>query len=132
MKRLPSVALAVLLGLVLLGLASSPLKADKAFFDEFVAKYVKPDSTDPKDQAFKATVEKVRCNVCHVGRTKKNRNLYGQALDKLLDRQADKENKPKIQAALDTVAKQHSNPDDPKSPTFGELIQQGKLPAGSE
>jgi len=119
-------------GLAILALARVPAKADKAFFDEFVAKYVKPDSTDPKDQAFKATVEKVRCNVCHVGRVKKNRNAYGQALDKLLDRQADKDNKAKIQAALDTVAKQHSNPDDQKSPTFGELIQQGKLPAGGD
>lgn len=132
MKRLPSVLVAALFGLVVLGLAMPPVKADKAFFDEFVAKYVKPDSSDPKDQAFKATVDKVRCNVCHVGRTKKNRNIYGQALDKLLDRQTDKENKPKIRAALDTVANQHSNPDDPKSPTFGEIIQQGKLPAGGE
>ncbi len=132
MKHLPCALAAGLLGLVILGLAKAPARADKAFFDEFLAKYVKPDSSDPKDQAIKATVEKVRCNVCHVGRTKKNRNIYGQALDKLLDRQTDKENKPKIRAALDTVARQRSNPDDQNSPTFGELIQQGKLPAGVE
>lgn len=132
MKHLSRVLAVIVVGWFVLALARAPARADKAFFDEFVAKYVKPDSADPKDQAFKATVEKVRCNVCHEGRAKKNRNVYGQALDKLLDRQTDKENKPKIRAALDTVAKQHSKPDDDKSPTFGELIEQGKLPAGGE
>lgn len=132
MKHLPWVLALGLIGLMALEGMRTPARADKAFFDEFVAKYVKPESTDPKEQAFKASVEKVRCNVCHVGRAKKDRNVYGQALDKLLDRQTDKDNKPKIRAALDTVAKQHSKPDDDKSPTFGELIDQGKLPAGAE
>ena len=41
----------------------------------------------------------------------------------------DKKNKAKIQSALDAVAKLKSKPSDPASPTFGEKIASGKLPA---
>ncbi len=105
-------------------------QADKAFFDEFVAKYVKADSENAKDQAFKAAVDKAKCKVCHEGKAKKNRNVYGRALAKFLSRKTDKENKPKIQASLDKVAAMKIDPGDQKSPTFGDLIKQGKLPAG--
>ncbi|MCR4412404.1 MAG: hypothetical protein NUV77_08270 [Thermoguttaceae bacterium] len=105
-------------------------QADKAFFDEFVAKYVKADSENAKDRAFKEAVDKVKCNVCHEGKAKKNRNVYGRALAKFLSRKTDKEDKPKIQASLDKVAAMKVDPADEKSPTFGDLIKQGKLPAG--
>ncbi len=102
--------------------------ADKAFRDQFVAVYVKPDSDDPKDKAFATIVEKAKCSICHVGKVKKNRNRYGKALAELLSRKTDTENKEKIQAALKKVAARHSDPNDEKSPTFGELIRAGKLP----
>lgn len=108
----------------------TPAKADKAFRDEFIAKYVKADSSDSKDKAFAETCEKAKCNICHEGVSKKNRNVYGQSLAKLLSRDADKENKEKIQAALDKVAAMKSDPKDPKSPTFGDLIKAGRLPGG--
>ena len=34
----------------------------------------------------------------------------------------------KIKEALEAVEKEHSKPGDEKSPTFGELIKEGKLP----
>ena len=107
-----------------------PAKADKAFRDEFIAKYVKPNSKDPKDVAFAQACEQAKCTICHEGLNKKKRNVYGQELAKLLKRDAEKENKPKIRSALDKVAALKANPKDPKSPTFGDLIKAGKLPGG--
>lgn len=102
--------------------------ADKAFFDQFVATYVKADSDDAKDKAFAAAVDKVKCNVCHEGKLKKNRNEYGKALGQLLSRKNDTENKEKIIAALKKVEAKHVDPNDEKSPTFGDRIKAGKLP----
>ncbi len=103
-----------------------------AFKKEFDAKYVKKDPASDAEKALAVSVNKVKCNVCHVGKNKKARNEYGKALDHLLDRKADAKNKAKIQAALDEVANMKSDPKDDKSPTFGELIEQGKLPGGEE
>jgi len=111
-------------------LNARPAKGDKSFRDEFIAKYVKPDSTDATDKAFAATCDKAKCNICHEGISKKNRNAYGKELAKLLKRETDKDDKPKIQAALDKVAAMKANPKDPKSPTFAGLIKAGKLPGG--
>jgi len=105
--------------------------AVKQFKDQFEAKYVKKDSRNPKDKQFAALVAKAKCNICHEGTSKKNRNVYGRELAKLLDRRKDKNNVKKIRQALDTVAKLRSNPKDKRSPTFGELIARGQLPAGN-
>jgi hypothetical protein len=102
------------------------------FKKEFDDKYVKKDPATPEEKALAAAVAEAKCNVCHVGKNKKDRNAYGEALNKLLDKKADMKDKAKIQAALDTVANEKSKADDPNSPTFGELIQQGKLPGGEE
>jgi hypothetical protein len=96
--------------------------AIKQFADEFKAVYVKDGSP------LAAEVEKAKCNVCHVGKSKKDRNAYGQALAELLDKKEDKENKEKIRQALETVASMPSA--GAGSPTFGDLIKEGKLPGG--
>jgi len=102
--------------------------ADNAFRVEFLTLYVKADSNDAKDKAFAEAVEKAKCNICHEGKSRKNRNCYGKALGGLLSRKTDTENKAKIQAALKKIAEKRPDPKDPKSPTFGELIKAGKLP----
>jgi cytochrome c2 len=101
------------------------------FKDAFEAKYVKPDSSDPKDVAFAAAVMEAQCNVCHVGANKKDRNGYGRALADLLDRQEDRDAQEKIRTALDHAASLKSVPDDANSLTFGQLIEEGKLPGGT-
>jgi hypothetical protein len=106
---------------VMISASADPAMAVPAFKKEFDTKYVK-DGTP-----LATAVEKVKCNVCHKGTKKTDRNAYGEALDKLLDKTADAKDPAKIQKALDEVAKQKSN--GPTSPTFGELIQSGKLPA---
>lgn len=115
---------------ILLGPAAPPAKAIKPFFEEFEAVYLKRDSSDAKDKSFVAVVEKAKCNVCHEGKSKKERNIYGMALDMLLDKKADKDDKEKIKKALATVAELKSDPVKSDSPTFGQLIAQGKLPGG--
>jgi len=109
-----------------------PAHAIDAFKKEFVNKYVKKESSDPNEKAFAEAATKANCNVCHVGKNKKERNEYGKALDELLDKKADMKNSKKIQDALETVAGKNSKPGDSTSPTFGDLIKQGRLPGGEE
>jgi len=120
----------VVVGLGVIGISGSLREAFavKPFFDQFVATYVKADSSDAKDKAFAEAVEKVKCNVCHEGKLKKNRNEYGKALDELLDRKTDAEDKEKIVAALRKVEARRVDPKDENSPTFGDRIKAGKLP----
>jgi hypothetical protein len=103
-----------------------------AFNKEFMDKYVKKDPANDSEKALAAAVAKVKCNVCHMGTNKKMRNDYGKALKGLLDKKTDIKNITKIQAALEKVAGMKSNPDDPSSPTFGELLEKGKLPGGDQ
>jgi mono/diheme cytochrome c family protein len=113
----------------LIGFTATPAVAVKEFKEAFQAKYVKPDSSEANDVALAAAFRQAGCAVCHAGGdNKKIRNAYGKQLAKLL-RKKDKKDTAKIQAAMDTVAKLKSDPSDPTSPTFGEKIGSGRLPA---
>jgi len=72
-----------------------------------------------------------KCNVCHYGKTKKNRNDFGTALNKHLtadgytELKSDKEALgAKIQEAFKAVMKEKSK----SGKVFGELIEAGQLP----
>jgi hypothetical protein len=114
--------------LALIALTASPAAAVKEFKDAFQAKYVKADSTAASDTALAASFDQAGCATCHMGENKKLRNAYGKQLARLLSKR-DKKNKEKIFKAMDTVAQMKSKPADAKSPTFGEKISSGKLPA---
>jgi hypothetical protein len=114
----------------LLWLATPSANAIKPFSDEFKAKYVKEKPENDKEKAFAEAVTKVKCLVCHEGKSKKNRNVYGKQLSELLDKKTDKENVEKIKKALDRVAKTKVDAKKKDSPTFGDLIAEGKLPGG--
>ena len=133
---------AIFFGLVVLATAIGGAPSAQAmppFFKEFQGKYVKADSSEEKDKAFAVLVtQTAKCNICHVaGQDKKARNAYGKQLSTLLKKENFKAERLKdeaekcaaeIVAALDAVAAMKSGDD--KSPTFGELISSGKLPAG--
>ena len=104
--------------------------AIKPFKEEFEKMYVKATPATDEEKKLAEAVDAAKCNVCHVGENKKMRNTYGQALSKLITKKDGKETE-KIKKALEDVAKQHSDPNDDKSPTFGELISKGSLPAGA-
>jgi hypothetical protein len=111
---------------VLVGILSPPSSAIIQFHQEFVATYVE----ESEDEEFVRAAKEARCYICHVGKKRTNRNVYGEQLSELLDKKKDKSDKKKIHEALEKVARLHSDPKDEKSPTFGELIKEGKLPGG--
>jgi len=126
MKRFSGHALLVGAGVTLL--AGGPVReayAIKQFADEFKAVYVKEGTP------LAAAVEEAKCNVCHKGKSKKDRNAYGDALAERLDKKEDAKNVDKIRKALEEVAALPSDPAKADSPTFGQLIADGKLPGGA-
>jgi len=98
--------------------------AIKQFADEFKAMYVKEGTP------LAAAVDEAKCNVCHLPASKKERNAYGHALAERLDKKEDAKNVEKIKKALEEVAALSSDPSKPDAPTFGKLIDEGKLPGG--
>ena len=79
-------------------------------------------------------MKSAKCGVCHTdpAKDKKVRNTYGRAISKLIpadtDKKALKKNPDGIQKLLDKAAAEKSDAKDPASPTFGDLIKEGKLP----
>lgn len=126
MNRSSRYAWVVGFGLALVvGASAREAFAIKQFLDEFKAVYVKEGTP------LAAAVEKAKCNVCHVGKSKKDRNAYGDALAERLDKKEDAKNVEKIRKALDEVAALSSDPSKADAPTFGALIEEGKLPGGN-
>ena len=123
------IVVVVISAVALCGLAQS-VQAIPQFGKEFNALY-KVDKKDDVTSDFEKAALEAKCLVCHQGKkSKKNRNRYGAELSKLLDKKKDKKNKEKIIEALQKVAKLHTVAKDEKSPTYGDLIEAGKLPGG--
>ena len=113
---------------VLLGLLASSAWAVKPFQDQFYRLYLDRQSADSDAVAYAARVRDAKCNLCHVGNSKKNRNTYGMQLAKRLDAKEDKGNAERIRTVLQQVAQRKSKPDDANAETFGQLIAAGYLP----
>lgn len=99
------------------GWCFEPLSARQPYFDEFKGKY----GGDPD---YDKVIMDTKCFICHVGKTKKNRNDYGKALSKVIGKM--EKDKEKIRAALGKVEDEKSS----DGKTFGELIKEHKLPGG--
>jgi hypothetical protein len=116
-----SLLLALIVGFgALASLSGRQAAARPPYNAEFKQKYLGEETNMAK-----ALGKDSSCNVCHVGTNKKKRNDYGAAFQKLLKKSG---GQPAIIEALEKVSKQRSKPKDDKSPTFGELIEEGKLP----
>ncbi len=102
--------------------------AIKVFQDVFVAEYIEPESET--ELAELASNKRMSCLICHQGKKKKHHNPYGEHLEDLLDKKKDAKNKEKILEALEKVNAMHVDAEDESSPTYGELIAEGKLPGG--
>ena len=121
--------------IVLVHFGAQPAKSRPQYKTQFIKKYADPDSSDDKVKSLVAAVKEANCLVCHEGEKRANRNPYGKELASLL-KPADApagfkgETDPKkISEALDKVAEIHVDAKDPKSPTYGDLLKAGKLPA---
>ncbi len=114
---------------VVLGLATiaPPVDAVEEFYAELEAKYVKPESKNQNDVVLTIAFEQARCTICHPGDDKHRLTAYGGQVAWRINKY-DKENREKIQKALEQVAALRSDPRDPKSPTYGELFREGRLP----
>ncbi len=114
-------------GLVVFGMmiggSVQPVSAVPNFKKAFEEMYVKADTPLAK------AVDTAKCDVCHVGEKKKEKNDYGKALGTLL-KKTDKDDKDKINKALKEVEGKPSKAGDAKSATFGDNIKAGKLPTG--
>jgi len=121
---------ALALGLIFfVGSIQARSQYKKAFYKKYV-----DDNADYKEVADDKTLG--RCWLCHVdmkkqdppveGLKKQVRNNYGVALSKFLD--VKEKDKAKIAEALEKAGQEKSDPNDEESPTFAELIADGKLP----
>ena len=63
------------------------------FKKEFDALYVKAEPASEEEKSLAAAVTKAKCNVCHVGTSKKNRNEYGKAINQFLTRRTSRTRK---------------------------------------
>lgn len=109
------------------------------FKNAFEKRYVEESG----NEEFKKVAKKESCNVCHVKGEKKDvRNTFGTALSKLIggdaqqrlkdatDKAAEEEKILKqLEDAFAKVEIQKVDEKDPSSPTFGDLLKAGKLPA---
>ncbi|MGE0608807.1 MAG: hypothetical protein AB7O62_17060 [Pirellulales bacterium] len=122
MKKVLMSLVAVAVVAAVFSLVSAPsAEARPQYNKAFEGKYVVPGS-----KIHDALGGKSNCNVCHEGTDKKKRNDYGKALEKALEK--NEKDADKLDEALEKVAKEPSDADDEKSPTFGDLIKDGTLP----
>ena len=120
-----AVIVCLMLAAFFVTLTSESSNARPEYWKVYLKQYVK----GKRDEAWQKMMNKNKCYVCHQGKKKKNRNIYGEALAKFLNKKTKKDNEKTLKALL-TVAKQLSDPKDKKSPTFGTLIERGEFPAG--
>lgn len=141
MKKFALLLVGALVGWAALTDVASAMPPFRVAFEN---KYVK----DHKNAEFQAAFKKALCNTCHVmGQPKTENNAYGKELAKLIEgsanermkaarekgeAQAEAEEKKllaELEAAFAKVEKMKADPAKSTSPTFGDRIQKGILPA---
>jgi hypothetical protein len=80
-----------------------------------------------------AAAKEAKCNVCHYGKSKKNRNDYGMALSEILDKDNYKSTRVKeeeeaVKKEIFDAFVEVEGKDAKAGGTFGELLKAGKLP----
>jgi hypothetical protein len=114
-------------------LAGNAAWAIKPFEVEFKKMYYKPDG-DANQKKLAEAIDKIStgegdaktsCAICHPGKSKKERNEYGMAVNKLL-KKTDKEDTKKIADSLKAIESEKNA----AGKTFGDLIKAGMLPGG--
>lgn len=108
--------------------ATQPAVAVVQFYNVFKKEYL----DEHKDKKFADEVNKAsnRCFVCHQGKNRKNHNVMGVELVKMLDKKEDAKNVEKISASIKKVLAMHVDPKDEKSETYLDRLKASKWPAG--
>ena len=116
-----------LLGLFLVTLAVGTASALPPFDKEWKAKYL----GDSAPAALKEAAGTAKCNVCHMGTSKKEHNAYGKAVKKFLtkaDFEAVKADPEKSKKYIDEGLTKAEAEKSAGGKTYGELIKEGKAP----
>ncbi len=98
---------------LVLGTAMQTSEARPKYLAEFKEKYPGVEGLD-----------EVKCNVCHEGKDKKNKNGYGIAFGTTLNAKNCKDSEVIQKALVGTEAK----PSAVSGKTFGDLLKENKLP----
>ena len=121
------VCMTFVLGCVAVALCASQASALPPFNKEWTAKYVEGNG----NAAFVEAVGTTKCNVCHFGKSKKDKNEYGTAVGKYLK----KAEYDKIKADPATAKKfiidglEKAEAEKAASgKTYGEILKGGELP----
>ena len=118
-KRIFGMSLCTVLGLaIVLMLTPNHVEATPNIKKAFDANYVKTST----NAAFKEAATKAKCNICHYGKSKKNRNDFGKTISKFTNKK--EKDATKLGAALKKAVVE-KNAD---KVTFESLIKAGKLP----
>ena len=111
--------ISALCGVAFLGVifaAAQTADARPQYFDTFKGQY---------QNVMEANKQK--CNVCHYGKSKKNRNNFGELFGKTLgQKNVPKDKQEPVKEALTKVESEKSAVE---GKTFGDLLKEGKLPA---
>ncbi len=109
----------VVFGVCCLAIVLSALQSADArpkYFAEFKDKYAKVEGLSEQ-----------KCNVCHEGKDKKDKNVYGNAFGATLNAKNAKDSEEIQKALAGTEAK----PSQVSGKTFGDLLKSNKLPASN-
>lgn len=136
-KAMKKLILTVVGCAVLVGFSAAPAFALPVFKKEFDAYYHVDNPETDAQKALAASVAEAKCNVCHKGKSKKDRNPYGEELSKYLKKDDFKKDRldaepEKCKAEMIEAFKKAAEGKAADGKTFGELIEAGKLPAPTE
>lgn len=123
-----------LLGLAAMAMLAAPAEAIPPFNESFKKMYVK----EGEPLAEKVALEK--CNVCHFGKEKKDKNDYGKAVGKFLKKadftgdakKFDKPTDPEAQKALSEGLEKAGAEKGPGGKTYAEILKSGELPGAGK
>lgn len=124
------VSVSVLLGLFVIVCSFQPAAALPPINKEWTGKYVEGNG----NAKFVEAVGTAKCNVCHVGTSKKEKNEYGAAVAKFVTKAKYNEIKEDPDAAKKYILEGLQKAEAEKSSagkSFGEIIKSGELPGGA-
>lgn len=97
--------------------------------------YKKVSDERYKDSPIAEAAADAKCNLCHFGKSKKNRNDFGKALSKYLNKDVYTELKSdadKLNEAVTKALEKVEGEKNPEGEAYGDRIKAGKLPGSVE
>lgn len=124
-------------GLVATACMASPALALPVFKSAFEEYYNLKEPQTDAEKSLAAAVGEAKCNTCHKGKSKKERNAYGDELHKYLEKDNFKKERvtaepAKVKEEIEAALKKAEEGAAAGGKTFGELLKAGQLAAPAE